>query len=925
MNKVIQCRPVLDAPLAKTIAQYIGDRRYCFVFPSQIAADSWAQAVFKHPDVEALEPGRFLSWDRFLALVRERPRDDAARPADPYTRYLWACSVLKENAENPFLRVLVKPSLAPPARYPAWLASIASHLDFIAGLVRREIPSESHNAEISDFIALAEKYRNFLARNNLFEETSLSLQFPEQKKFMLFGAAAYTEFFRYREALEKSGCTEFFDEIPIEPNREQKLCRFENFRTEVRWVFANIRKMLNSGKSPSDFAISVPSLKPDMKAYLAAFSREYNVELSFRAGEKLSSSPFGILLSLISAAIDDDLSLESLEALARQTFFAWKQAELFKKLMDFARLFSIPRKSAGKKYMSRIWSMTFSDARFEEKEALFNFYLLLQKKLSAVAAASSFQSLREALFDFRLTFIDDSAIPEPSENLLARIFEELVSLERTAQSLKDTNLGENPFQLFRAFLDTVQYAPHSSDSAVSVYPYHSGLLNAAQVHFVLETSQDAVDAAQKYPSFPEQLKKLLPDDASYESHILRSFDCVNAIYCFADVSLAGFCVPHPWFSAEHMQTIFIDEEDMLSEHSLHACEKQAWIENTPERLHPLTIDQQCSALGIFDSRQVATSLPPPLFAQRKAESRLFITADNVSDCIAPALHGSSIKISPGALGDYAACPFRWFLAHVVGLQNRIPSEPLMIGSILHDSIRTIVLKISEEQPVLRKETVQRYADLISSTVQQSIDYQTRKSGHGTRPSLEANMKKMKSRLTTYLDLEAELQEAGWTVGEFEKSFEKHFEKLNLIFNGRTDRLMFRREGSDSACILIDYKKKNIPLKKNLMLDEKTGQLAELQIPGYILLLTEAGFSVVSAFYYSLENAKKQAVLGSESKAVAADVPGYCKEIEALRGMLEKASKEIWSGKIMDTSPFTLACSNCEYRPICRANYASERH
>ncbi len=925
MNNEIPCRDVLDSPLAEAIVKHISDRRYYFVFPSQIAADSWAQAVFRHPEIEALEPGRFLSWDRFLALIREKPRNETIRPADHYTRYLWACGALKENAENPFLRALVKPDLAPPSRYPAWLASIANRLNFMEDIARREYNSESHNAEILDFIILSEKYRIFLERNNLFEESSLPLRFPEKSKFILFGASAYKDILWYRSMLEKSGCTEFFDVIPAEPGRSQKLHRFENFRTEARWIFANIRSMLNNGKTPGDFAISVPALQPDMKAYLSVFAHEYDISITFRVGEKLSSSPFGLLLNLIAAAIDDTLSQQSVEALARQTLFVWKQPGAFAKLMEFSRMFSIPRKNGGKKFMNRVWSMTFSDAQFEGKAALHDFYLLLQKKLSAIAAAASFQSLREALFDFRLTFIEDSGISEQSEKLLARIFEELISLERAAQSLTGVSLTGNTFQRFRAFLDTIQYAPDSSDMAVSVYPYHSGILNAAPVHFVLDASQDAVDSAQKFPSLPESIKKLLPDDTSYESYILRSFDCVNAIYCFADTALSGFCVPHPWFSAEHIQTVFVNEEKQLNALSFHAREKKAWIENRPENLQPLTFGQQNAALGIFDSELNGQPLPPPLFDQRKTDTRQTIAADNVVDCIAPALHGSSIKINPAALGDYSACPFRWFLAYIVRLQNKIPSEPLMIGSILHDCIKNIVLRISSKQPVLRKEAIQAYSDLVIDAIQQGIDYQTRKSGHGARPFLEAHFRRMTSRLLTYLDLEAELQEAGWTVGEFEKSFEKHFEQLSVIFNGRTDRLMFRREGSEMACLLIDYKKKYIPQKKHLLLDEKTGQLAELQIPGYILLLTEAGFLVVSAFYYSIENAKKQVVLGDESRAAAPDAQSYFKELEALRAMLEKASEGIWSGRITAASPFTKTCSNCQYRPICRANYSSERH
>lgn len=925
MNIEIPDQDVLDSKLAVAILKRINDRQYYFVFPSQIAADSWAQAIFRHPEVDALEPGRFLSWDRFLAIIREKPHNEAMRPADHYTRYLWACSTIKENAEKHFLRALVKLGFDPPRRYSSWLASIASRLGLLEDIFRRGNISESHNAEIQDFITLAEKYRIFLERNNLFEESNLPLCFPQKNRFILFGASTYKDIYWYRGVLEKSGCVEYFNEILTEPGRNRKLYRFENFRTEARWVFANIRSMLDNGKNLGDFAISVPALTPDMKAYLSAFAHEYDVSITFRFGEKLSSSPFGLLLNLIATAIDEALSRQSVEALARQTLFVWKQPKLINKLMEFSRIFSIPWKSAGKRYMNQVWKMTFRDAHFEEKELLYDFFLMLQKKLIAIDAAASFQSLREALFDFRVTFLDDSELSEHSEKLLARIFEELVSLEHAAQLLKGANLQGNPFERFLDFLETVQYAADSRDVAVSVYPYVSGSLNAAPVHFVLDASQDAIDSAQKFPSLPESIKKMLPNDTSYESFMLQSFDCVNAIYCFANTALSGFCVPHPWFSAEHFQTVFVNEDSMLNALSFLSREKKAWIENQPENLQPLTMRQHNAALGIFNSEQGDQLLPPPLFYQLETEPKQTIAKDNVKDCITPALHGTSIKINPAALGDYSACPFRWFLSYVARLQNQIPSETLIVGSILHGCIKTIILKINSEQPFLRKEDVQKYSDLIISAIQQGIDYYTRKSGHGTRPFLEAHIRRMKSRLLTYLELEAELQEDGWTVGEFEKSFEKHFEKLSIIFNGRTDRLMFRQERSGTTCLLIDYKKKDIPQKKSLMLDEKTGQLMELQIPGYILLLTEAGFQVVSAFYYSIENARKQVVLGNENRAAAPNVQSYFRELEALRAMLEKTSEGIWSGKITTASPFTKTCSNCEYRPICRANYFSERH
>lgn len=923
MNKEISVWSALETPIAEAIREHIGDRHYYFVFPNQIAADSWAQAIFQDPEIEALETGRFLSWDKFLAMTREQAGTVRLRPADTYTRYLWACKTLEENAENPFLHMLVKPGMTPPSRYPAWLASIASHLQRIEKLVRSTFPAGSHNAEISDFLVLSERYRLFLEDNDLFEESHLPLRIPAERNFIFFGAALYPDLLFYRRELEKSGHVEFHDLMASPSDGSRKLFRFEDFRTEARWVCANIRSLLDAGKSAVDIAVSVPALQPDMKAYLSSFACEYDISLIFRAGEKLSSTPFGILLSLIAAAIDDSLSLESVEALARQTMFAWKQAELFTRLMEFCRNFSIPRKSAGKRLMVQIWSRTFDDAQLDGKEELREFHALLQKKLYAIATASSFQSLREALFDFRMTFIEDSSISEKSEKLLARIFDELVSLERTALSLKSTNIGGNPFQLFRTFLDTIQYVHDTSEQSISVYPYYAGILNAAPIHFVLEASQDSVATMKNYSHLPESLQMLLPEDPNFENYCIRSLGCVNALYCFADLGLEGFCVPHPWFSAEKLQTVHIGEDESLNALSFLVREKAAWQNNQPDSLQPLTANQIHAAIGIFTLEQNAAFLPPVFAISAKIENRSAITADNVGEYIAAVRQGEAIKISPKALGHYTTCPFSWFMAHVVRLDNQMPSESLMIGSILHESIRKIITAICSPYASLQKKDVAQHKELVISILHQEIDKQARKSGHGAKPLLEANFKKMVSRLLKYLEFEAELQEEGWDIGEFEKALEKDLGNVHILFNGRADRLMYKTGASDSTCLLIDYKKNKIPTKRQLTLDAK-GQLEELQIPGYIFLLQEAGFHIESAFYYSIENVKKQVVLGTETKAVAADAASYSRELDALHSMLEKASESILGGIILKTSPFTKACRDCTYGPICRANYLSEQ-
>ena len=909
----------LDSAVGAAIARRIGDRSCAFVFPSQVAADSWAEAALGLPGVAALEKDRFIGWDRFIERITRGAAPAGKKAAEPADRLIWALTTLAEQARRPFLRLLAKPELEPPLSLAPSLARLAPTLRGLA----REIARYAANGqadEAADYLALAAGYDRFLEAQGLYEVSHLEPAFQESGRYVIFEPALMPDYARLEPRLAAAPGIELVSaasqtaetreagkDKPVPALRKYATCR-----EEIQDVLGQCAALIDSGLEPSAIAISAPSLTPDLQDHLGAMARKLGLPIAFHAGEPLSASPFGRLLRSLSGAQAEGFSLRTLRALFGKGALAWKARSAAAALIRYAARYCLPEFSADRQAMAALWKKTFSACPSPLGAEARAFYDALTAAAAAISGAKSFDALRRALHDFLDDFIAEPGRGTPADRSVENIFNGLDSLDAEHQRLGSPTLAAAPFDALLIALDTTTYSPPQSANAIAVYPYRLGMLLASSAHFVIEASQDSLaPALARYSPAPQEFLACLPPENDLGDAIFQAFDAVRAVYCHAESSLSGFTVPHPYFLRAGIAAEEIAMGTLPA--TLDALETMAWRNSAPGTLpEKLPRPSAEAALGILGGAPRGGDAG----GRCRLDPALLLA---LPSCDAAPL----VKISPARLKSLQECPFKWFAACLPDLDSGAGTANTAEGSLTHALIRMLLQRIQETDGGFIAANLDGYRSWIDETFDRALEQTLRQQGPALEPSLSAARLKIQDRIERLLDFEAAFASDGWGIGDFEASLSMPLEALGIAFEGRADRIAARTSpgGSPRRLAIIDYKKGSTPKKSEFLVNAE-GSLRDFQLSGYAAMAESAGDLVEEALYWSIEAGKAVFVFGSGKQRL--DRESFEPERQALSKALESAAATIKAGNFLKTIPGKLACQNCGARALCRALYSSER-
>jgi len=935
MNKAPMISP--ENPCASSIAMKIAnnasDRSTFFVFPTQVSADSWAEVSLRMAETAAVEMDRFIGWDDFLALITAPNIPGEKRASDQKSRLLWALMILKEQEDRPFLRSLLKPGLVPALPVAASLAKLAPSLsDLVSAL--GSLPANpaklAKNEEIADYIAIEDRYSRFLENHGLYESCQVK---PAQEKschFILFEPTLMPGFAKISASLIEFCSIELFELATREAGagaHDRKLLKFRTFREEAQFVMASCAELLENGLRPEDIAISVPICSPEFQAHVKLLARQFAIPIEFRSGEPLSASPFGRLLASLSRASMEGFSVRTMEQLFDRGPFSWKDEESTRRLLRYASRFHIPEFSADRRYMSELWARTFSSCPGLGATVV-DFYASLRKAAFSIEGAGSFPALQRALYDFKNSFLKDENVPLEADRTLARIFEELDALEQWHARLGHPALSGTPFDILMLELGETSYKASASGagSAISVYPFHLGMLAANSLHFVLDVSQNSLDTALRYLSrTPKEIQPYFGEPNDVSNELLTSFNAVSAVYCHAERNLSGYSIPHPYFSRNGASTRTMNGNEIPA--PFDSREMQAWRESAPEmmpRMQPA--DRRGAAIGLFPSDTPEQALfPPPAMegvlprAKGPLSERLLLRL--------PACNAAPrLKISPARLKNMMQCPFKWFSICVPGVDGG-PSAlaDLAEGSLSHALISTLLLEIAAKDGTFISAHIDAYLSWLDASFKRALKAITRQNGPSSEPALEAAYPKIRHRIAQLLNFESSLAEKGWDIGDFEVNLSRIYDDLGLVIEGRADRVAKRApctnsSGNAETYAVIDFKKKNTPKKREFLVDE-SGKLRDFQIASYVMMLEGQGKKVEQALYWSIEDSRPSVVFGQDGARASSEA--FEPERSAFSAALISVSRILREGSFLSITPSPESCDSCSIRPICRAHFSSE--
>ncbi len=965
------------SPVAEKIVSSLDDQDLVYVFPTQIAADSWARASLDFSGRDCIDLDRFLGWDSFLASLRQIPDARERKEADVRSRLLWAYSLLGRKEKKLRLERLIDPDKAPP-RNLAWsLAATAPFLKEAAAQIAEKIKDGSLPPDqglIRDYEFLWSDYALFLKHHALYEPGSLPLRAETRERFLLFypslmpgyspqlftrtpelrietwepgqdktptaaGGRETEELpLRFQSTLAAKGTQP--DQAAPAPSSAPRspaacppiLLTFASLRDELEYVFGVCRHWVDQGVPASELALSLPSLGPDTIAHVRRIARSWGLPLQFRSGAALSDSPMGRLIKASIQALNEGFSRRSLKTLFDPSLAAWKDSTSCLALLGLARRYNIPELNSDPEYMRGLWAKTLKPAA-GQAESVSQFFYALRKSCVALSGSRSFSSLRVALHAFIDELLDEANFSDYANRTLQRIFEELSFLEIWENRLENSLQSFSPIEALLAVLEHSHYAPAELPEAISVQPYHLGILSAARLHFILEASLESAAFALRFLSRAPQEIGAPQDEVSLTEALFDSMGIVNGLFCHAENSLEGYSVAHPYFFRRSARRLPIQAASIPP--SPEILETQAWLRldasALPTSLPALTL---AAAKGSFSGENaIAPAFPPPLFfdppgyAQKKPGTK-------------PALDPAALlrlrafdaapffKLNPRGLGTINHCPFRWFLTGIPGLEEEIADPAILAeGSLMHDMIRSLLTE-PQAQPTPAPNLQDNLAEPVPSEVSRderihktflaALKKTLNRSGYSLQVALESSYPKIQDRIGRILAYENNLSEEGWLKSDFERGLFMELPELGLKLEGRADRVAFK---ASPGCLLIDYKRKRCPAKKEFLADEE-GVVRDYQINAYAAMLESSGFAVLQALYWSIEDNKPVVVFGSGKQRP--DRASFEPERRALQRALNEASARIREGRFLDIEPSAQACSDCPFRAVCRAHFAAER-
>jgi hypothetical protein len=928
--------------IEEILSPALGERAVRFVFPSEICAEAWLSRALSLPGgPRALEADRFLGWDRLKEGAAEA--DGRIPVADPFRR-IFAARVLEDNARKAFLTTIIPPEYA--LEWQPFAGYIALKLPALGRLpAALRAAGAQGDPRAADWLALRERYEGFLRAIGRFEpsyDPRILGELPG--KTFIFFPELIEDFAEYEAALAACPSVRIVT-LPRELPRVS-IRRPETALGELRDTLSEIGRLLDGDGhrvEASDIAVTIAGLD----RYLPYLEREaslLSVPITPRSGTSLAATTGGRLFAALHAAHSSDFSYDALRNLLLSPAWPWKSREAGRELVSEGRALHVvaPWTDGGRKVDA--WERSLSGP-------LLSWYRGLRRRITDIARAESFASLRKSYNVFRSEYLaPHGELWDEGTNLsLARCIEELEELV-DAENATKLQAGEASFGIFMRALEDKVYVRAGRDPGVSVSDWRvsAGIYPAR--HFILGASQDALSVPKRgFDFLGEGLRKKVgavlyadPSEADRDS----GPDFIRA-YALSGASVSFSCPEIGWDGETTVHGYLLslppDEASAkgIEERDSSYRDEAAWLSGrgkAPQRLHRL---QAAGIAAAAEAGQVASGE-----ALRLETS----TAARAAGLLRRKRQDGSLEelrsLDATAIDYYLDCPFKYLYLRLLGAESESSGidfvDAFFLGDVYHEALARLFTRIRSEDGRFRPERRDEYRGFLGDCLREAFERLARKRGPFVAVVLEAYRGRLESYLENMLESEADYF-ANLEIGPIEEELELPYPGLagGVVLRGRIDRI----SRSGKGAVIVDYKKGKVPEKARVAPDV-SGAIAEAQIPCYLRLVSGAGAaggaageaglgtgaSLDSAWYFSIEGNEKTppahpvcAFGDTDEKGRGAYVPRENLEafLDAFDAALRAAAEGIERGDypLAPLEAQKEVCRNCDARGICRERYA----
>lgn len=902
--------------ILKRIGEHLNNRRLRFVFPTEVAAESWARAAVRSGAVKAVRLDQFISWD--ICRRELLPPEKGLTAVTSAARHLFTVDFLRKNSKEPQLtRIIRQDSAAHSSRYHATLTAILPTLtdEYLFG---EESGSSLFPPDLyHDLMTIRISYAEFLQNLGMYEPLWEKLQLtdaaygePEQLRYMVLFPELIPELGECREdrfvSLSGASAQLLLAASPkMEPaEAAPRLHLFSHVGEEISSLFSSIGTLLQQGIDPSEITITSADYYA-WKSELNALAELHGFPFSFRSGSCAAEHPAGRLFRTVSAVIAGDFSLESMKALLLNCSFPWKDRGAGEKLIRFALSHQLRRNFTERGRPVDVWEQKLLKAGEQE---LLSYYKRLSAHLKGICAADSLEMSYERFMRFWNGMFDPLEwSDQPFISFCLESFRELITVSKRAGM---DNIAA-AYDCWLSYLDKVHYNPQQPQLGISCYPYGVSAGMAAQYHFVLGLNEkNTAHSIYPFPFLLEQERETLAvEELDLSDALLCSYlSTGDEVLCSCSRrDYEGAQLPAGWF-VEHELTA---EGNSRYEEDPVVTEEELWlsgrISQTP--LPALSVSLLSGGISMFETGLAAKGHD---FISESIPEAGFVEA------VLPYLPGAKegrLQLSPTAIDTFVHCPADWLFSRTLQLESEqfTPKslDPRVVGNIIHECFREIYLPLEQGARSLYTEELRElYRSRLSEGIKRSMNRLVRSSESPVAAVVFGLQTFLEAHLFALIDADIALFPQ-WETFYLEEKLSKEMGNGYLL-EGRVDRV----SAHETDLAIVDYKKRSRGSAKSFSRESEVP--FSYQLPLYSFLLREQypALEVKAAHYYDVTEMNYKKIY-----------PARGVDDEAFARMADLAAEaaDVMAQRLRDgnyqTVPSREQCGSCRQRSICRGRFS----
>lgn len=944
--------------IQETILSHLNELNSIFIFPTQTAADLWADRTTLVSDFTAVAMERFVAWDKFKSSsIKSIHQDKKSVPSE--MRRIFATNLIEENKQTPFLTSLIVPEYASSADgFANWISnllpSLASWKNYFD---QKKLEPDDDD---KDLLAIYEKYDSFLKKYELFDP---AWEYPPFKAdgnhYYIFFPEILSDWFEYEKILNSSPditLINFKDlkEEYIPQNLEGML--FLNGRLEVKNMALLLKQLHEEKNIPwNEIAVNVP----DLESYGPFIERElelYQIPYVTKTAAVLSSTCAGSLFSQISACVKQNFSFETLRNLILNTELPWIEPDLNSQLIEFGKSNNCVCSFMSGEKLVDPWKESFKNGT-KEVTRLSNYYNALKNILTALYNSKSFEEIHTLYFKFREQFFSTDYEPR-TDKIISRCLVKLSELVDLEAEFSECELS-SPFKFFVQSLDSEKYLEQSEKNGVQILPYRMAATSPFKCHVIMDASQSSLSVVFKQMNFLREDKRKMLFSKNYEDpnvteHFIRLYAMnsteIPAIFTVAEKTFTGYSQVSSYLTEKNLKSVYTIKE--LEKYDSWKQEKNWYADENlpfPEKISEL---QKNAFTSWFNANQCSQKESENF--RKNYENQL---SEKYREKISCKENNEKIFVSYTQLNKFFECPRIWFMNKILKLSIQDNEAELMgkfdMGDIYHKIFENYSRTLMKNNwPVgINPETGSlspQYKEVLLKAVEKALSesknsFLSKELIYSSRISIESVVENAIIEFSDKFN--------GFLYKGVELEVKSDFSE-KIFLDGKIDCLLYNP--SDDEYVIVDYKTSSVP--GNLYVDpvnpkwpedfaEKQKMEQEImerrnaptvqnkdfphfQIPAYYHLLKEKlGIDAKNACFFSIKNATFSLAFGEYITKLLGKrtlvtreqfEPTYqyfLKSMNEYAELIENCQLPVFNQK-QDFS----TCHGCDYRAVCRRTF-----